>query len=199
MKKRGEDLRIIKTKESLCRALETLLEKDDIAEVSIADICNKADVNRSTFYKHFTSKYDFISFYISTIMSRIADIFRTDVFTSNSDNFHIETAIWEIQKYESIISNLLSNKKSTAPIAMVYGNMVDYFLESFQNIPFAFPGENPDMVMWSQFYAGGIMTVILSWLSNGDMNAHTKSRMLSDFLSSLLQNIRLAYATGQEQ
>lgn len=199
MKNKDEDVRIVKTRDSLFKALETLMETKDIGGISIADICGTANVNRSTFYKHFESKDHFISFYLSTVMNRIADIFRSDVFSSNSDQFHIETAIWEIQKYETIIVNLLYSKKGIASTSMIYTNMVGYFLESFQDIPFAFPGENPDMVMWSQFYAGGIMTVILSWLNNDELDMRTKARMLSDFLSSLLSNIRLAHASKQLQ
>lgn len=194
MKKKGEDLRIIKTKNSLCGALDELLGSKDIEEVSIADICEKAGVNRSTFYKHFEGKRDFLSFYISTIMSRIADIFQTDVFMNNSDEFHIETAIWEIQKYETAISSLM---KTSIPTTLIYGKMVDYFRESFRHIPHAFPGESPDLTMWSQFYAGGVMTVILSWLNNPSGTTPDKAKALSSFLSALLSDIRVALSQEQ--
>lgn len=195
MKKKNEDLRIIKTKNSLCKALSALLNEKDITEISIADICAAADVNRSTFYKHFESKPDFVSFYISSLMGKIASIFRSDVFASNSSDFHIETAIWELQRYEGVLEHLIMGKDPTLSTGTVYSNMVDYFLESFTDIPFAFPGENPDVVMWSQFYAGGILMVILSWLNSKEIDNQTKSQMMSQFLSDLLSNIRCALAT----
>lgn len=194
MKKKGEDLRIIKTRDSLCKAFSTLLQEKDVTDISIADICSTADVNRSTFYKHFESKADFISFYISTMMGKIAGVFRSDVFASNSSDFHIETAIWEIQKYEGVLEHLIFGKDPTMTTSTIYYKMVDYFLESFTDIPFAFPGENPDVVMWSQFYAGGILNVILSWMRSNETDQQTKSKMMSQFLSDLLANIRQALA-----
>lgn len=197
MKKSGEDLRIVKTKSQLCGALEGLLQVFDIGDICIADICQAAKVNRSTFYKHFESKYDFVFFYISTIMNRIAEAFRRDVFPNDSSQFHMESAIAEIQKYEKIVSNLLYSKSAHAPTAIVYGNMVDYFLSSFQDIPFAFPGENPNVAMWSQFYAGGIMTVLLGWLQPSPDGKKPDVQELADFLTALLSNIRIAMSSRQ--
>lgn len=198
LKKKGEDLRIVKTKTNLCNALERLLEHTDIADVCIADICTSAKINRSTFYKHFECKNDFVSYYISNIMDRIANFFRCDIFSSNSEAFHMELAIYELQKYESIIRNLLHSQRSMVPTTMVYGNMVDYFLTSFQGIPFALPGKSPNVDMWSRFYAGGIMTVILSWFHTSNEDPNQKSLILSEFLTALLSNIRVAVASQEE-
>ncbi len=41
-------------------ALVTLLESKEFADISIMDICNKAGVNRSTFYAHYDNTYDLL-------------------------------------------------------------------------------------------------------------------------------------------
>ncbi len=41
-------------------ALMTLLESKDFTDISIMDICNKAGVNRSTFYAHYDNTYDLL-------------------------------------------------------------------------------------------------------------------------------------------
>lgn len=41
-------------------ALIALLENKDFADISIMDICNKAGVNRSTFYAHYDNTFDLL-------------------------------------------------------------------------------------------------------------------------------------------
>jgi len=49
------DARIVKTKKKIKDTLFCILEKKPIADVSISEICNKAKINRNTFYAHFTT------------------------------------------------------------------------------------------------------------------------------------------------
>ena len=49
------DVRIIKTKERLKRALLDLLAERGLDEISISEVCDKAGVNRNTIYSHYLS------------------------------------------------------------------------------------------------------------------------------------------------
>ena len=49
------DVRIVKSKESLMSALVDLLNKKKLEDLTISEICQEADVNRNTFYSHYTS------------------------------------------------------------------------------------------------------------------------------------------------
>ena len=55
------DLRVIKTKNALFNALIELMKDKTFEEIKVSDICNKALINRSTFYAHFDDKYDLLS------------------------------------------------------------------------------------------------------------------------------------------
>ena len=69
MEKR-EDLRVVKTKRAIRAALVALLSRKRFAAVTVADIIGEALVNRTTFYKHYDSKYD--------LASQIADDFMAE-------------------------------------------------------------------------------------------------------------------------
>lgn len=73
-------------------ALLILLEKKDIEYITIKEICNKAGVNRSTFYLHYENIYDLLaetiemlnknfmlSFDNNTIVSKIKDANLSDL------------------------------------------------------------------------------------------------------------------------
>lgn len=52
------DRRAARTREMLHHALMSLALEKDYDEVTVAEVCDRADVGRSTFYAHFTSKDD---------------------------------------------------------------------------------------------------------------------------------------------
>ena len=52
------DVRIIRSKESLISALVSLLKNRSIEELTISELCEKADVNRNTFYSHYSDIND---------------------------------------------------------------------------------------------------------------------------------------------
>ena len=58
------DLRIQKTRASLIGALRQLLCEKSFEEVTVAELCRRAQVRRATFYKHFGDKNELLAFMI---------------------------------------------------------------------------------------------------------------------------------------
>ena len=56
-----EDRRVTMTKRMLKEALIEMLRETDIYHVSIRELCQRADVNRTTFYKYYGSQFDLLS------------------------------------------------------------------------------------------------------------------------------------------
>jgi AcrR family transcriptional regulator len=54
------DPRIRRTRQSLQSALRSLLQSKSFEEISVQDITELADVNRATFYDHYTDKFDLL-------------------------------------------------------------------------------------------------------------------------------------------
>ncbi len=55
---RNEDRRIRKTKKLLCDALIRLLGKKSIAEITVTELTEEADVHRGTFYHHYKDAFE---------------------------------------------------------------------------------------------------------------------------------------------
>lgn len=55
------DIRVIKTKNSIKDAFIKALQKKDVSEIRITKLCEKAMINKSTFYKHFTDINDLLN------------------------------------------------------------------------------------------------------------------------------------------
>lgn len=54
------DLRVRRTQKLLWEALMALLEEQDFEAISVKDICDRAMIHRTTFYKHYEDKYDLL-------------------------------------------------------------------------------------------------------------------------------------------
>ena len=76
-----EDRRVAMTRRLLKDALTDILRTEDIYHVSIRELCQRADVNRTTFYKYYGNQFDLLAdmendlleFLVSTIREHAAN------------------------------------------------------------------------------------------------------------------------------
>lgn len=62
------DLRIRRTHKLLFDSLISLLKEKSFDDIRISDICDKAMVHRTTFYKHFEDKYQLLDFLLRQLI-----------------------------------------------------------------------------------------------------------------------------------
>lgn len=72
-----------------------LLEKKDIRKITVREICEIAQVNRSTFYNHFLDVYDMLDKLMKSHLDMMAEIFPNGSLESPKDNLR---AILEYMK-----------------------------------------------------------------------------------------------------
>lgn len=53
-----EDRRVRYTKKAIKESFLELFEKKPLEKISVTEICNNADINRGTFYSHYSDPYD---------------------------------------------------------------------------------------------------------------------------------------------
>ena len=54
------DRRVRYTKRALTQALVQLVQERPVSKISVKELCERADVNRSTFYAHFRNPHDLL-------------------------------------------------------------------------------------------------------------------------------------------
>ena len=65
------DLRTQKVYSSLMDALRQLLEEKNFEEITVNELCERAQTRRATFYKHFSDKYDFFQFMLKQMREEL--------------------------------------------------------------------------------------------------------------------------------
>ncbi|KUO73094.1 MAG: TetR family transcriptional regulator [Clostridia bacterium BRH_c25] len=73
MLKAPNDRRSIRTKKMIRNALSVLIEEKGYNNISITDITTKADINRGTFYLHYTDKYDLLEKIENEVIQELQD------------------------------------------------------------------------------------------------------------------------------
>ncbi|MNM37301.1 DNA-binding transcriptional repressor FabR [compost metagenome] len=68
------DPRAKRTRKFLQQAFVELLKQKEFESITIQDIANKAEMNRTTFYSHFQDKYEILELTLNTMFSDILSI-----------------------------------------------------------------------------------------------------------------------------
>ena len=97
-----EDLRVIKTKNLIYNSFIELAKKYGYQKITIKDLCDKAMINRNTFYLHYQNKDDLVREMINSTINKYKDSFLPltaqfyfNVSTKDLDSFskNIETLL----------------------------------------------------------------------------------------------------------
>lgn len=117
-----ENRRVRMTKKLLKDALIELMQKDRISKISIKKICEQADVNRTTFYLHYTDQYallddiineiyQYTKTYLSEVDNTLGSIGRTKAFfayiKANREVFYTLLVMEESPAFEHKLLELL--------------------------------------------------------------------------------------------
>ena len=78
------DLRVIKTKNALFETLTNLMKEKTFEEIKVSDICNKALINRSTFYAHYSDKYELLADAIQNLKNSLISELKANNNISNT-------------------------------------------------------------------------------------------------------------------
>ena len=71
------DRRVKYTKTALREALVTLMQDRHISQITVKALCDLADVNRSTFYAHYTDPYDLLGQVEAEVLENLRRFLKT--------------------------------------------------------------------------------------------------------------------------
>ena len=97
------------TRRMLKDALTEMLKEKDIYHISIRELCERADVNRTTFYNHYGSQYDLLEEITQRFINDIAEqLACADADNRDSVQERVATVLSYLERH-LILSRLLLN------------------------------------------------------------------------------------------
>lgn len=157
------------------KAFLEILEKKDFEYITVKEICEKAGVNRSTFYLHYETIGDLLEESVDYINKHFLDYMdvNSKSFIERLYNCSIDELFFITPKYlKPYLEYVKENKRliftvikkaNTLNLEIVYGRM---FKHIFSPIMERFGVEETDKSYIMSFYISGLMAIITEWLKN---------------------------------
>ena len=157
------------------KTILSLLEKKPFEYITISEICEKAGVNRSTFYLHYENTRDLLKETISYVLDNFTSYFDVDTkkITLKFENCDLQELNYINEKY--LYPYLLFIKENRRVFFAVLSQPTTFdsniiFQKLFDNIfnpildRFHYPRDEQNYVM--MFYLNGITAIITEWLKD---------------------------------
>ncbi|MBR5309607.1 MAG: TetR/AcrR family transcriptional regulator [Oscillospiraceae bacterium] len=158
------------------KALLTLLEKKSFEYITIKEICEEADANRSTFYLHYDNLSDLLKETTAYVLESFASYFAVDAqsISSQFESYNPDELVFIDEKYilpyltyikenKKIFMAVLS-KPGTFETNTIYQKLFDDIFNPILE-KFHYPKEDRHYVM--MFYLNGITAIISEWIKEG--------------------------------
>lgn len=167
------DLRIKKTYRALFEAFTELLEEHRFEDVTVAMLCDRAMIRRTTFYKHFRDKNDYFAFYIDELMSGLPQKRAGEGGTVSADDVRVlrhevfTDAMDLILAHEQLMDNILASSMSGMLTSMICDRIARSIRERVMSALDEDALAPVSLDTTAEFVAGGIIRLFTMWWESG--------------------------------
>lgn len=179
------DLRVKRTYLLLKNALFKLLSKKAFEEIKVNDLCDLAMVHRTTFYSHFSDKYELLEYCIKDVEEEISRKITSNTY-SNTREFYtnlIMSLLEYISENRNFFKCILKNNSNNSVVSIFMNACISYItdmLEKEENMDISH--EIPIPII-AQFYSGALINTIILWLKT---NSKVTEKELCNYIISLI-------------
>lgn len=175
------DLRVVKTLKQIDGALLDCLSGTPFEKITVEQLCRGALINRSTFYKYYTSKYDLMERYLQRALEGFRQ--QIDVAFVNADPDHIHAVVYQ-KNFENVLRFLYKHQKEytllwSIPLQEnVFSRMIDIVHDAILEALRSHSPEGQFQVtpyadLYARLFASDMMTLVRWWLKYKDhVTAH---------------------------
>lgn len=164
--KNTSDLRVIKTKKSICNAFTKLLTQKDYRAITITDIAKLADVNRKTLYNYYSSIDDILKDIVDKSLAHLLgnsvekvdfnklfqnpEILFKRLNTLIEEDFDTYAALFKIEEP----GNLLQKVEF-----MLKEKMIEFFLDKN-------PEDTTNIMIFCEYSSAGMISAYRYWFNS---------------------------------
>lgn len=171
------NLKVINTKRKLSKSLISLLTSKSITEIDVSELCAKAGINRTTFYKHYASLYHLLDELIVQFFKRIETLFLSLSSGENTTSKVVYLLKYLKQNREFVTIIMNNNSFSSISERLIQLNFICNLINS--NIQYrknAYVSED----YYVDFIISGWIAAIRRWVNeNCDLDVNTLARLLT--------------------
>lgn len=176
------DARIRYTKMVIKNSFIALLKDYPVNRITVTDVCNLAEINRATFYKHYTDCFDLLDKIELDMIKELQQLLQgsknknlTDLFINIFDEIKKDSSLYLV-----VTSNHGNPSFPNRILNMFYDEMISLFDQKTPSISI-------NKKEWLYFFsANGCAGLLSHWITSG-MKEDTKE--LAEYIKQLLEKI----------
>ncbi len=185
------DKRVIRTKKAIRTALFKLMETKDIAAITISELTSLANVNRRTFYTHYSNITDILDETESEIVDRVSGVIQR--FDSKSLTDSTYTLFMELSRLVSEEYGFYFHLMKSDLRGVLVTRMKTLLKASADKIlgRFTIPSDVENVFLLSSFINGGFLNLFLEWNKSGrDISIESAAKVASVMVDFCVKNAR---------
>ena len=176
------DIRIRHTKENIRKSFFTLLSQKEFCQITVTDICNLAEINRSTFYKHYLDIIDLLEQTENEILDKIRKLWKklhpkNTIEGMESILSETQSTMWDSAFYIFKADPDFSYKITEI---ICHDSCVSFLNDSTYSVQ--------ERNMLSRFIVDGCGSITRNWLLS-DSNEKLSPHELAEFLYHLIEKM----------
>ncbi len=145
-------------------SLIALLKSKPLSAITVKEICNHADINRSTFYTHYKDHYDLLNKIEEEIIADMDMYLSEHNFSQKEKSLQTTEKLLEyiVSKHDICYTLLIENKDTSFEervMEVARGFLIDNWMDDYE-------GDSADSTYISTFIISGSIHVIKHWLSS---------------------------------
>ena len=178
------DRRITKTKAAISRALFDIILVKNISDITVTELCQKANINRKTFYSHYSNITDVVNESFDEIIDSYAELMETLAPDYNSSIFDVFSSfmIRSIQ-YNGDIARLLKTSNGMWLEEKLQEAMARIIMETFRKSHTSAISDPAKISIASDYISAGIVKVYCNWSLSSDTSSPDEVlKLLSDMI-----------------
>lgn len=182
------DRRVKYTRRVLNESLIRFLESKEITKITVTEICSDADVNRSTYYAHFTDPYDQLAKLKSELLGEMADYaIRIDTrkLPPEEVRYVVLRALLEYFETKKNIFRILLGKSANhnlqEAILSILGEKA--FGDELKN------AGDEESTCYLMYASNGCFGLFYHWLMNDGISLELTAKRMADYTGSLLKSM----------
>lgn len=163
-------------------AFLSLLQEKELSKITVTEICQRADINRGTFYGHYNDPYQLFVKIETDIFQQIQPILAA----RPSDNLYdwLKKFLTVLQEHKHIVRVIIKDYRNSTLLTSIFDEVHELALTSFQDI---FNEESPLLLeYYFTYFVAGTIGTIAEWLEKDD---GTSVAELTDIISNILSKM----------
>ena len=169
-KKRKEDARVIRTKANLVSTFKTMLAEKPFEDITINEVCTRANIRRATFYKSFSDKYTFLTYLVGSLRDDFDKSMPKEKHPDSSSAYYVEyihAIVHFLEQNDKMVTNIVNS--NVLPVLMEIIKEKNYLdtcdrLRHSVSKGMALPAS---VEVTAAMMTGAVANVLLKWVKNG--------------------------------